>query len=187
MKEQSILWRRVDTAGHEAARIYSDDDGWYLDGSAIFLYEGSPCRLEYLIECDTQWRTMAATVDGWVGDEVVAHEVLVGEDGVWFLDDNEIAELKGCVDIDLNFSPITNLLPLRRVDLQIGEATTVTAAWLRFPSFELERLDQTYTRLDATTIKYESRGGEFVRTLRVNGEGLVLDYPDYWIAESAEG
>ena len=67
MEDHSILWRRLDTSGHETARVYGDEDGWYLDGSAIFLYEGNPCRLEYLIECDPDWRTRSATVDGWVG------------------------------------------------------------------------------------------------------------------------
>ena len=185
MNEQSILWRRIDTAGHEAARIYGDDDGWYLDGAAIFLHEGNPCRLEYLIECDAEWRTTTATIDGWVGDEVIAHEIVVSEDGIWYVDEIEIKAVEGCVDIDLNFSPITNLLPMRRLALAGGESKTVTAAWLRFPSFELERLDQTYTRLDEITVKYESRGGEFVRTLKVNSDGLVLEYPDYWMAETA--
>jgi hypothetical protein len=184
MKDQSILWSRVDTKGLEAARVYADDDGWYLDGAAIFLYEGSPTRIEYLIECDPDWRTMSATLDGWLGEEVIAHEIEVSESGIWYLDDEEIKEVEGCVDIDLNFSPITNLLPLRRLGLEIGESKSVSAAWLRFPSFTLERLDQRYTRLDETTIKYESRGGEFVRSLRVNSDGLVLEYPDYWLADN---
>jgi hypothetical protein len=183
MKDQSILWRRLDTVGHEAARVYGDDDGWYLDGSSIFLHGESPCRLEYLIECDTEWRTTAATIDGWVGDDVIAREILVSEDGVWYLDDDEIKAVEGCVDLDLNFSPITNVLPIQRLDLKNGESKSVSAAWLKFPSFELERLDQTYSRLDESTIKYESRGGEFSRSLTVNGNGLVLDYPDYWTVE----
>lgn len=184
MEDQSILWRRIDAAGHEAARIYSDDDGWYLDGAAIFLYEGSPCRLEYLIECDTEWRTKFASIDGWVGDQAVEQEIVVQDEGIWLLNETEVEAVEGCVDIDLNFSPITNLLPLRRLSLKDGESKSVTAAWLRFPSFELERLDQTYTRLDDNTIKYESRNGEFVRNLKVNADGLVSDYPGYWIAEA---
>jgi hypothetical protein len=183
MKDQSILWRRVDTVGLEAARVYGDDDGWYLDGSAIFLHEGNPCRLEYLIECDTNWLTTGATIDGWVGDEVIAHEILVSENGEWYLDDEEIEGVRGCVDIDLNFSPITNVLPLRRLDLQIGESKSGTAAWLRFPSFELEMLEQTYTRVNESMVEYQSRGGEFTCELKVNADGLVLDYPGYWIAE----
>ncbi len=183
MEDHSILWRRIDTKGHEAARVYGDDDGWYLDGAAIFLHDGSPCRLEYLVECDLDWRTTSATIDGWVGDDVIEHEITVSETGIWYLNDQEIKDVEGCVDIDLNFSPITNLLPLRRLDLKPGESKSVGAAWLRFPTFELERLDQTYTRLDDSTVKYESRDAAFVRTLRVNSAGLVLEYPDFWVAE----
>jgi uncharacterized protein len=184
MKDQSVLWRRLDTVGLEAARVYSDDDGRYLDGAAIFLWEGSICRIEYLIECDPEWRTTSATIDGWIGDEVVGREILVSENGDWYIDDEEMSAVDGCVDIDLNFSPITNLLPLRRLDLKIGESKSVKAAWLRFPSFELEPLNQTYTRLDETTVKYESRGGEFVRSLKISSDGIVLEYPDYWITET---
>ena len=115
---------------------------------------------------------------------MIAHEIEVSEGGIWYLDDEEIKDVNGCVDIDLNFSPITNLLPLRRLELKNGEPKSVSAAWLRFPSFNLERLDQTYTRLDESTVKYESRDGKFVRNLKVNTDGLVLDYPDYWIAEN---
>ncbi len=183
MEDHSILWRRIDTTGHEAARVYGDEDGWYLDGAAIFLHERSPCRLEYLIECDPDWSTRSVTIDGWVGEEIIEVEILVNEKGVWFLNAEQITTVEGCVDIDLNFSPITNLLPLRRLALKNGESQSVNAAWLRFPSFELERLDQTYSRIDASTIKYESQDGSFVRNLKVNSAGLVLDYPDYWIAE----
>jgi len=183
MKEQSILWRRIDTPGHESALVYGDDDGWYLDGAAVFLYEGNPCRLEYLIECDTKWRTRFISVDGWVGGEVIEHEIEVSDDGVWRMNDELVRDVGGCLDIDLNFSPITNLLPLRRLSPSVGESKTVRAAWLRFPSFKLEPLDQTYTRLDESTVEYESGGGTFVRKLKVNDAGLVLEYPDYWEAE----
>jgi hypothetical protein len=67
--------------------------------------------------------------------------------------------------------------------LKNGEPQKVSAAWLRFPSFKLERLDQSYTRIDDSTIKYESRDGEFVRDLKVNSAGLVTEYPDYWTTD----
>ena len=64
----------------------------------------------------------------------------------------------GCVDLDLNFSPSTNLLPIRRLNLSVGQEAAVRAAWLRFPSFILEPLEQLYRRVDATTYRYESAG-----------------------------
>ena len=178
MREQTILWRRLDTTGLETVRVYSDDEGWYLDGSAIFLHEEKPCRLEYLIECDIDWNTVFVSLDGWLGDEPVDIEI-DAENGKWFLNAQEIAAVDGCVDIDLNFSPATNLLPLKRLDLAVGESKTVRAAWLKFPSFELEPLDQTYTRIDNSTVRYESGGGKFVRDLTINEDGMVIEYPDF--------
>jgi hypothetical protein len=180
--EQSIIWRRLDMPGHETVRVYGDKDGWYLDGAAVFLYEGKPCRLEYLIECDTDWQTAFVSLDGWVGDEAVEIEIDVNQENVWSLNGEEIEAVEGCIDIDLNFSPVTNTLPIRRLNIGVGESATVKAAWLRFPSFELETLEQTYTRLDETTYRYESGGG-FIRELKVNEAGFMTDYPDYWSVE----
>jgi hypothetical protein len=91
----------------------------------------------------------------------------------------------GCTDIDLNFSPSTNLLPIRRLALAVGESADVNAAWLRFPSFKLEQLPQQYLRLDETTYRYESAGGQFVAELQVDLFGFVIDYPGIWRAEAS--
>jgi hypothetical protein len=32
----SALWRRLDTPGHDAAHVSRTDDGWRLDGAAVF-------------------------------------------------------------------------------------------------------------------------------------------------------
>ncbi len=45
----------------------------------------------------------------------------------------ENEEVAVCVDIDLNFSSSTNLLPIRRLDLAIGQDAELTAAWLVSP------------------------------------------------------
>lgn len=182
MEEHSIIWRRLDTPGHEAVRVYGDGDGWYLDGAAVFLHEGKPCRLEYLIECDLYWRTVFATVDGWVGDDAVEYEVESTDEGVWYLDGQEIAAVQGCIDIDLNFSPVTNFLPLKRLNLSVGEEKNVRAAWLRFPSFSLEPLEQTYERASESSYNYHSGTG-FASTITVDRFGMPIEYSGLWIAE----
>jgi uncharacterized protein len=179
----SILWRRLDKPGHESARIYSQDSRWHLTGTAVFAHEQQPCRLDYRIACDAEWRTVAAKVEGWVGDEIIDAAISVDPDRQWLLNDTEFPVVAGCIDLDLNFSPSTNLLPIRRLKLEIGEEASVRAAWLRFPSFTLEPLEQIYRRLDETTYRYESAGGSFVRELTVNDAGLVTLYPGLWQTE----
>ena len=184
MHERStILWRRLDLPGHEAAYLELAPDGWRLGGSAVFGgEEGEPCALTYEILCDGAWRTVSSRVTGWIGARSV-NAVVETAGGRWTLNGGEARDVEGAIDVDLNFSPSTNLLPIRRLDLAVGAEATVVAAWLRFPSFTLERLEQTYRRTGPSSWRYESAGGRFARDLEVRDDGFVTQYPGLWVAE----
>jgi len=182
---ESILWRRLDRSGHESARLDSRDSGWHLRGTAVFAHDQQPCRLDYLVVCDGQWRTLSGWVAGWVGNEAVEIELSVDSACRWRLNGKDCPDVTGCVDLDLNFSPSTNLLPIRRLGVAVGQEATVRAAWLRFPSFTLKPLEQRYRRIDQATYRYESGGGRFVAELTVNEAGLVTLYPGFCQAEAA--
>jgi hypothetical protein len=77
------------------------------------------------------------------------------------------------------------MLPIRRLKLKVGEKASVRAAWLRFPECVLEPLEQVYQRMDSNTYRYESDGGNFVATLKVNATGLVTNYENLWSAEGS--
>lgn len=185
LMQASILWRRADQAGHESARLVFEHPAWNLSGAAVFVHDEKPCRLDYLIACNSSWETRRGRVTGWVGDQAVEIEISVGSGGRWFINGDECDEAKGCIDLDLNFSPSTNLLPIRRLNLSIGEQAQVRAAWLRFPGFALAPLDQVYRRTGATTYEYESGEGRFTAELRVNQAGFVTDYPNLWAYEAS--
>lgn len=181
---ESILWRCFVFPGHEACRLVSQGSDWHLEGTAVFSHEGQVCRLAYQVICDSTWQTVSARVEGWVGRRVIEVQIKTDGKGHWWLNDAEQPAVSGCTDIDLNFSPSTNLLPIRRLDLAVGQAADVKAAWLRFPSFELEPLSQQYQRLEENIYRYESAGGQFVAELKVNGSGFVIDYPSLWQVET---
>jgi uncharacterized protein len=179
----SILWRRLDRPGHESAHLFFEAPYFHLEGSAVFAHDRKPCRLDYEIICDSHWRTLSANVGGWVGNQTIKIKLAVSSDQRWQLNEKDCPEVAGCIDLDLNFSPSTNLLPIRRLELAVGQQAQVQAAWLRFPSFTLERLIQVYRRIDETTYRYESGGGSFVTELNVDPTGFVTNYPDSWRAE----
>ena len=181
--ERAIIWRRLDRPGHEAVRLFFTEPRWHLVGTAIFLDPQLPCSLNYKIECDSNWRTVSARVEGWRGTVPIGIDISVGGNGRWSMNGNDCPQVAGCIDIDLNFSPLTNLLPIRRLELNVGQEAPVRAAWLRFPSFELELLEQTYRRTGQTSYRYESAGGEFVSELEVDDFGLVVNYPGLWQVE----
>jgi hypothetical protein len=180
--DTSILWRRLDRPGHEAACLILREPEWRLHGSAVFQSDGLPCRLDYRVVCDSKWGTQSAHVTGWLGTTPIHVDVEV-LGGRWRLNGVDSPAMTGCIDLDLNFSPSTNLLPVRRLNLAVEDEALVRAAWLKFPSFELEPLEQVYRRTGDSTYRYESAGGKFIADLSVNSAGFVTDYPGFWRVE----
>jgi hypothetical protein len=180
---KSVLWRGIYLPGHEACRVFSENSDRRLEGTAVFSHNGQPCRLDYQVICDAGWNTLSGKVSGWLGQAMVDIELAIDPKRNWRLNGIECPVVAGCIDLDLNFSPSTNLLPIRRLDLGIGQEAEVRAAWLRFPSFDLEQLVQVYRRVDESTYRYESGGGSFVADLEVDAVGFVTNYPGIWQAE----
>lgn len=183
-ERSTILWRRLDMPGHEVAELTRADGGWELAGIALLAHEGRPCRLEYRIVCDAGWRTRSLRLEGHVGGMPATLQLTRGEQGDWHADGQPVGTLQDCVDVDLGFSPSTNLLPIRRLRLEVGDQAAVRAAWVKFPTFALQVLEQVYTRVDTGRYRYESAGGTFRRDLTVSDEGWVTEYPDFWQAEA---
>jgi hypothetical protein len=140
--------------------------------------------MEYDIECDAAWHTLRASIRGHVDGEPAALDVTRSAANDWIVNGTPVPALQGCIDVDLEFSPSTNLLPIRRLALAVGSHAAVRAAWVRFPDLTVEAFEQVYTRTGEATYRFESAEGAFCRELTVDADGLVLDYPDFWRAEA---
>jgi hypothetical protein len=182
---RTIIWSRLDMPGHESARLFLVKSCWTVRGTAVFVHERQACRLDYFLKCDSDWQTQSARITGWVGDQVVGVQISVDADHRWRLNKWKCPKVTSCVDLDLNFSPLTNTLPIRRLNLAVGSEASVRAAWLRFPSFELEPIEQIYRRVKPLKYRYESARDGFITELEVDGAGLVTDYPNFWRIENA--
>jgi hypothetical protein len=177
-----MMWRRLDNPGHEWARLYSLGSTSILRGTAVFQEDRIPGRLDYKILCSPQWETQSAVVLGWVGDEKVDLRITKAPDHGWLLNGESVPGLGSCLDIDLSFSPSTNLLPIRRLNLQVGQEAEVRAAWMVFPELGLRPMVHWFRRKSRNLYSYRSDTG-FSVELKVNEAGFVVDYPPLWIEE----
>jgi hypothetical protein len=89
-------------------------------------------------------------------------------------------------DLDLGFTPATNLIPLRRLRLAIGEQADAPATYLAFPRLRLVELPQRYHRLDRERYDYRSPTAGYRGILRVSPLGAVIDYPRVFRLVTAE-
>ena len=143
-----------------------------------------PVRLVYRVTCDPRWRTRDGHVRGAVGARPVDLRIERSPGGAWRLGGRIVPGLCGCRDLDLGFTPATNLLPIRRLDLPRGRAADAPAAWLDVRDGTLVRLPQSYVRRTATAYRYEAPTVGYAADLAVSDAGFVTRYPGLWTSVS---
>lgn len=166
----------------EHVALLKNAHGYCLQGTVLLVADGMDAVLRYQLDCDLGWRTRRLLLEGELQGRPLARLLEVDTAQRWWLNGELQPQVDGCIDLDLAFSPVTNLLPVRRCALSLGEYAELTAAWLRFPALDLVPLPQRYTCTGPRGYRYESRGGAFTAELLVDEQGLVLDYPGYWRA-----
>ena len=180
-----MRWRRLDVPGFEEARVDRTATGWRFTGKLDVEEAGGKARLRYVIDCDPEWRTRRAVIEGVVDGVPIRFALAADGAGHWTRDDMPVPGLAGALDVDLGFTPATNTLPIRRLALAVGETAPVRSAWLRFPELRLEPLDQTYTREAEERYRYRALvdGEPFVARLDTDAFGRLLRYEGLWEAD----
>lgn len=174
----TIMWRRLHGPGLDRATIAPDAIGHRLAGTALFSHDGASYDIRYSVLTDPGWRTtvVAAHLQGPDGERRLA--LRVDEDGHWTMGDEHLTELAGALDVDFQFTPATNTLPIRRLGLEVGARAEVTVAHVAFPERSIELRRQTYERTGEDLYRFTS--GEFSADITVDADGLVTSYPGLW-------
>ncbi len=173
-----ILWRAEGFESLERCTLRSTSNGWELIGTVICLVD-APTEVHYEITVSSVWATELVRLSCSNGPTTSRLTLVRNDQGQWQCNDVAYPELDGCFDIDLGITPSTNTLPIRRLNLSIGEKASVDAVWVQFPSLEVARLPQTYIRIDESTYHYQSASG-FETYLKVNDAGLTTNYDGGW-------
>jgi hypothetical protein len=179
-----ILWQGLIIPSMERFIVGASDGGFELSGLILQAHEESPYVVRYAIEVDAAWRTRKVEVQLEDGGQRRL-SLRADAEGNWSHDGHRLDRVAGCIDVDLEWSPSTNTLTIRRLGLATGETKSVAAAWVRFPSLEVQRIEQSYERLAERGYRY--RSGRFTADLAVDDDGLVLQYGVNWKAVATSG
>jgi hypothetical protein len=174
----SLVWQGGDLSLMESTTLWRTDRGYALRGAVVGALERIGFSARYRVECTKDWLTRSAWVELTRPPEVLEAHITVDASSRWLVDGVERPDLDGLTDIDIQITPSTNTLPIRRLSLPVGGQREVTAAWVRFPGLDVQRLIQGYHRVAER--KYEYRSGDFRAELDVNEHGLVERYGSFW-------
>ncbi len=173
-----VIWERVDQVGLEYAEV--ELDPLRIEGELVLLDGGAPCALSYAVECDGTGVTSRVVLrfrrQGRRTERVLARDA----SGGWTVDGAPAPALDGLADADIQLTPSTNTLPIRRLRLAPGQRAEVVAAWVRFPALDVVPLRQAYRRVSATEYEYQALESRFTATLECDEHGLVTRYGGIW-------
>lgn len=194
--ERFLLWSGIDGWRAEAARVDLTSDGVQAVGTQLGV-DPLPYRLEYELEAPERFitRRLQASVlgEGWTRRIELRHD---GE-GAWSCEletegkvelppaGGDMEALAGALDCDLAFSPLTNLMPVRRHALHRRPGKLdFLMAWISVPDLALRASPQRYEHVraepDGSTVRFVDRGlfPGFISELELDRDGLVVVYPE---------
>lgn len=170
-------WRRLDGEGSDRCTLSQVEHGWILMGRAAWRVDGLEASLTYDVRCDPGWLSLSADVCGEVGPRQLDLRLRLSPEG-WLLNDVLQPGTAQCTDLDLSFTPATNLMPVRRLMLGPQPQMTVAAAWLQPELDAISRLDQTYVLKQDGSVDYASTTAQAEFT--IDQSGFATNYPGLW-------
>lgn len=127
----AFFWRKLDHPGHDSCRLFKLADGHRLWGAAVFWDDDRPCDFQYEVVVDAAWRTRRARVAGYLGNRAIDLRISSSANARWKVGGKPQPGVAGCIDVDLGFTPATNLIALRRLSLKVGQRAQAPAASCR--------------------------------------------------------
>ena len=183
-KRRWIMWQGLNAPSLERCIVTPRNHGIEFDGLILQAHKEVAYVVRYRIRVDEAWTTREVELELENGGSRTL-SLMRNAAGHWWRDGQRLNRFDDCVDVDLEWSPSTNTLPIRRLDLAIGQTAPVTAAWIQLPFLEIQRLDQSYERLAVDRYRY--RSGSFTADLAVDLDGVVLEYGVNWKAVATSG
>jgi hypothetical protein len=177
---RTILWHNRAEPNSDSCSLFQTASEVQLKGSALLIAAGRPARVNYRVVCGLDWATRSVDVETWVGDAADYAALRVDAEGRWWRGADPLAGLDGLIDVDLAFTPATNTLAIRRLNLAEGASGEITAAWVQFPSLAIVPSPQRYTRTGPDRYLFESLRDGFRAELRIDEHGMITDYEGLW-------
>jgi hypothetical protein len=178
----TIIWRKIDTPGHDACSLYQNAFGWAICGTAVYLFNNTPALANYLVTCDTSWQFLHGKINGFV--ESKAFEFTISrKNGLWTLNAVPVSGIETCIDLDLGFTPATNLIQLKRLCLPLNKKAEVPVAWIDISEGALKLLPQSYERKNEISYWYTAPSAGYSGLLEIDSTGFICNYPGLWVKE----
>ncbi|WP_158290385.1 putative glycolipid-binding domain-containing protein [Halobacillus salinus] len=179
---KKVFWERKEHTGAEFLSITQNDSNIIAEGVVLFTTEVDAYKFAYKVVTDSRWFTKSIEIINLeLNEKFCLHSNLKGK---WYVNNNELSDMDGMIDIDISVTPFSNTLPINRFKWEQGQERNFNMLYIDVPSLELMKLEQIYkfkgsTEDGSRKFQYKCRNYETVVT--VDQDGLIIEYPEAFI------
>ena len=166
-------WRTWDHAHIETLTLRWENEGWTATG------EVGREALTYVVRLSATWQVRQFLLfrdldepDLWLGTD---------GGGRWGeINGAHRPDIDGCTEIHLACTPFTHTLPIRRLQLDVGDAAEVRSATIDVETLGVVPVSQRFRRIQPRRFEYTSSADDAPIVFDIDEYGLVHDYPEHY-------
>jgi hypothetical protein len=177
---QKITWRGVADDTVEHCIINYSGEKISIRSQITGIVEAEKIEVNYNMLLDNRWRVKGFQLDAIVGARRSHYQYITNGVGQWY-DKEAKQQFSGCYDMDITFTPLTNTLPINRLDWANQPSQQIKVLYVDVMEGQIRIDDQTYTKVNDTLFKFQNDGGRFTALIETDKSGLVTNYPELFV------
>ncbi len=174
MRSIDIGWKGHEYASKERCRVLIGEDEILINGQIRSRPTDIDLKINYAIRLTAAWETKAVRIAGSFDGKATDFD-FQRNGTLWTNWDGQ--SLADALEPDISLTPLTNTLPLRRLNIAVGESREISVLYFDLEAGNVDLREQRYTRLSERQYRFETVPAGFSANIDVDENGFVLEYP----------
>lgn len=170
-----MIWKGFQYASKEHCSVAIGADEILINGRIKSRPVDIDLDVSYSLRLTAAWETLAVRIAGRFENKAFDHD-FQRADSVWKNWDG--TQYSGGLEPDISFTPLTNTLPVRRLNMRVGESSEIEVLYFDLATRLVDVRKQRYTRLSDFQYRFETVPADFEAVIEVDEDGFVTQYPE---------
>lgn len=173
---KTIIWKGIIYNALEYFNLIRQENTFIVKSKIIGTYEDKIYAVDYNVLIDAEWKVQNFEIEYEVNN---IKSNIIGEKikKEWKINGFINPSYTGFDFIDISLTPFTNTLPIRNLNLDIGQEVIIDVIYINILDNYIKPVKQKYRKNADRIYRYENVPNDFEADIWVDELGLVVFYP----------
>jgi hypothetical protein len=173
----NLIWKATEYDSLENCIVTITASEVIVNSVIVGFKENVIFRIDYTIKTNSNWETLFCELITQFGNTRQVISFQGDGKGNWLTAGILAIDFKGCIDVDIPLTPLTNTLPINRLKLKEQEEENIKVIYLDIMESGIRPVTQKYKRLSGQKYNYQNVPNDFEANISVDEKAFVIDYP----------